>query len=113
MAIAKKVTINIPVADAVESVKLLSALFDCDVVIEDGAKYALVNLGGVRVAFVSGQEDIVGGRAALAVEVGDPVAVTNAAESFGLPTRKADHPSSRAFFVTRMPGAMDVVFYAK
>jgi len=113
VAIAKKVTINIPVADAVESTRLLSALFDCEVVIDDGAQYALLNLGGVRVAFVSGQDDIANGRAVLAVETDEPAAVTKAAASVDLPTYEADHPSSRTFFVTRMPGAMDVVFYAK
>ena len=113
MTTVNKVTINVPVADAEEATRVLSQLVECEVVIEDGSRYALLTLGGVRIAFVSGQEDIAGGDVALALEVADAAAVTSSAEAAGIPTHRAEHASSRTFHVARMPGAAALVYYQK
>ena len=113
MTSVAKVTINIPVDDAQESFDLLSSLVECELVIGDGARYALVNLGGVRIAFVSGSEDISHGRVALALEVSNASSVSDDAKQLGLSVCTADHASDRAFFVTDLPGSADLIYYEK
>lgn len=102
-----------PVPDAAEAYKQLASLVDCEAVIEDGSRYVLFTIAGTRLAFVSGPEDLTQGRVALALQVDDTAVVARAAESNGLETKAAEHPSRAAFNVIGLEGSADLLYYRK
>ena len=109
----EKITINIPVPDAAEAYSQLANLIDCKAVINDGSRYVLFTIGGTRIAFVSGSEDLTQGRVALALEVHDTVDVAQAVETNCLDAKVAEHPSSVSFNVVSLNGSADLLYYGK
>lgn len=109
----EKITINIPVPDAADAYKQLASLVDCEALIEDGSRYVLFTIAGTRLAFVSGSEDLTQGRVALALQVQDAALVAQAAESNGLESKVAEHPSPVSFNMVGLQGSADLLYYRK
>lgn len=109
----EKITINIPVPDAAKAYEQLANLVECKALIEDGSRYVLLTIANMRLAFVSGTEDLTQGRVALALQVDDAASVEQSARSAGLEPKFAEHPSPVRFNTVGLNGAADLLFYQK